>query len=210
MPFLNMQATFDAMGMPEELYAQSDHHYTYYGAYVTYQTIMDYIKEEMGLDLFVLSEDTFEIVPLEQSYLGSRNRAIYGMWDGEEPFYMGVQTDPVPFTRYDNGVEVEATVYGEIYGDTVTYDFYMGGDKAETWIQTDRSDLPNLLIFGDSFTNALETMLYASFNETRSLDLRYYTEQGVLDYIAEYQPDVVLCIRDDHSYLAEVGNGVIQ
>mgnify|MGYP006922434500 CR=1 FL=1 len=44
-------------------------------------------------------------------------------------------------------------------------------------------------MFGDSFTNPLETIWYASFDETRSLDLRYvragYTLTGYYDATPE-------------------------
>ena len=32
---------------------------------------------------------------------------------------------------------------------------------------------------------------------------------AVLDYVAEHRPDVVLCVRDDTSYLSAEGNGRI-
>ena len=64
----------------------------------------------------------------------------------------------------------------------------------------------NSMIFGDSFTNALETLLYASFNETRVLDLRQYDEMSLRDYIGQYRPDVVLCVQNDTFYYLSGGN----
>ena len=90
------------------------------------------------------------------------------------------------------------------------YNIYMGGDIPETVLQTHRPELPNLLIFGDSFTNPLETMLYTGFHETRCLDLRYYQDKSILDYVRTYQPEIVLCVRDDTAYLSTEGNGAIQ
>ena len=81
------------------------------------------------------------------------------------------------------------------------YTLYMGGDVAETIIRTDRPDLPSALIFGESYTNALETVLWTAFDETRSLDLRYYTGSSLEEYLETWQPDVVICLRDDSSYL---------
>ena len=116
----------------------------------------------------------------------------------------------MPFTRTDNGAAVPATLYTlPEEGSVVDYNIYMGGDIAETVLQTDRPELPDLLIFGDSFTNPLETLLYTGFNETRCLDLRYY-QGSLLDYVRTYQPDVVLCVRDDTAYLSPEGNGTIQ
>jgi len=79
----------------------------------------------------------------------------------------------------------------------------MGGDIGETIIQTNRPDLPNILIFGDSFTNALESLLWTNFNETRSLDFRYFTEKTLLEYIDDFHPDIVICMRDEMKYLEE-------
>lgn len=203
--FLDMMPLFEELGMPEDYYAKSDHHYTYAGAFATYQAVMD----TLALDVPVLTEETLDIVALDAPFLGSRNREIYDLWEGEESLYIGVQTDEVPFTRYDNGIEVASTLYTIPTG-TVTYNAYMGGDVAETRITTNRPDLPNVLIFGDSFTNPLETMFYTSFNELRSVDLRYYTQQGILSYIEDYQPDVVICVRDDHSFVLDTGNGAIR
>ena len=158
-----------------------------------------------------MSENEIIFEDLKNPFLGSRNREIYGLWSGNEPLTAGKVVNEIPFTRLDNGVEVPATLYDLPADDAtqVTYDVYMGGDKAETILRTDRPELPNLLIFGDSFTNPLETLFYTGFNETRSLDLRHYTEKGILEYIQEYQPDVVICVRDDTAYLSLEGNGDI-
>ena len=88
-----------------------------------------------------------------------------------------------------------------------TYNLYMGGDFGETVLETNRPELPDALIFGDSFTNALETLLYASFDETRVLDLRHYDEMSLKAYITAHQPDVVLCIQNDTFYYTTSGNG---
>ena len=80
----------------------------------------------------------------------------------------------------------------------------MGGDVAETIIRTERPELPTALIFGESYTNAVETVLWTAFDETHSLDLRYYTYCSLKEYIAAYQPDVVICLRDDTSYLSNL------
>ena len=85
---------------------------------------------------------------------------------------------------------------------------YMGGDFGETILETNRPELPSILIYGDSFTNPVEALLWPNFNETRSLDFRYYTGKTLTEYITEYKPDYVICIRDESTYLNDVGNGV--
>ncbi|MCQ2420183.1 MAG: hypothetical protein MJ118_03520 [Clostridia bacterium] len=67
--------------------------------------------------------------------------------------------------------------------------------------------LPRVLLVGDSFTNAMECLLYRGCSELRSLDFRHYTEKTLSEYIEEYRPDAVIILRDDISSLEETGNG---
>lgn len=82
-----------------------------------------------------------------------------------------------------------------------------GGDIAETVIDTGRDELPSLLIYGDSFTNPVEGLMYYSFDEMRTVDLRHYKDMTLADDIALYQPDVVVGIRDYESLLFTDYNG---
>ena len=209
--FLDMEPVLRAAQTEEQpLYAASDHHFNYYGAYLTYLTVMERITADLDRDLPVLTADTLTFQALENPFLGSRNRKLYGLWPGSEPLTVGVQREPVAFDRTDNGLPVPAQLFWlpATPTETVDYNVYMGGDVAETVLSTHRPELPDLLIFGDSFTNPLETLLYTGFDETRSLDLRY-ADVSLLEYVAEHHPDVVLCIRDDTSYLSTEGNGNI-
>ena len=72
----------------------------------------------------------------------------------------------------------------------------MGGDVAHTMIDTEREELPSILIYGESFTNAIETIMWYSFDEMHSLDMRYYKDMTVDEFIEIVQPDVVVCVRD--------------
>ncbi len=209
-PFYDVHQTYEALGLPERYYAKTDHHYTYEGAFVAYTTLMEKLNTDSPFDLSVLSKEDLEFSSLPNPYLGSSNRKLYGLWgDSREQLEFGTIKNPVPFTRMDNGTLTDAYLYTmpATVEEIVTYDLYMGGDFGETVIQTNRPELPSLLIFGDSFTNPLETLLWASFDETRSLDLRYYTQTSLLAYIEEFKPDVVVCVRDETVYLVTDGNG---
>ena len=207
--FLNMEAAFDADGRPEEYYSTVDHHYNYYGAYASYRAILEALAAD-GWELPVLTEEDIEFRELPNPYLGSRNRKLYNLWENGEKAAILAEV-PVPFTRTDNGQPSEKPLFvvpAEEYMPT-TYNLYMGGDFGETILETNRPELPDVLIFGDSFTNALETLLYASFDETRILDLRHYTEQSLKDYITEHRPDIVLCVMNDTFYYTTTGNGAV-
>ena len=207
--FWDIGAVFDAQGHPDSYYSATDHHFTYEGARTAYRAILERINQDTGLGLDILTDDDLSLTELPNPYLGSQNRKLYGLWEDDERLVIGTPVKEIPFTREDNGVPVASSLFDLPADNTsaVTYNVYMGGDIAETVLDTNRPELPDLLIFGDSFTNPLETLLYASFNVTRCVDLRYYTDMTLADYVARYQPDIVLCIRDNTAYFTADGNG---
>ena len=185
--------------------------YPYVLAHERVEDCIDRIAEYEEDSLPVLTEEDLEFQSLPYPYIGSRNRKLYNLWPNDEQAVIAVQKDPVAFTRWDNGEPSDKPLFVLPASEELptTYNLYMGGDFGETILDTDRPELPNVLVFGDSFTNALETLLYASFNEMHSLDLRYYTEQSLKDYIAAYQPDLVLCVQNDTFYYTEGGNNAV-
>lgn len=206
--FIDMGDVFDDMGHPDNLYFTSDHHYTFDGAMITYQTIMQRINTDYDLTLPVLTSQDITIKVLENPFLGSRMRKIFNMLETTDTLKIGVLNHAIPFTRTNNSTPVDSDVYmlPQNTWDTVNYTVYMDGDIAETIIETNRPDLPNVLIVGDSYTNAVECLLYTSFNEMRSIDLRWYKDKTLEDYIEAYKPDVVILLRDYSLLLSLEGN----
>lgn len=208
--FLDMGPVFDALGHLPEFSSRVDNHYGLLGAYETYRAAAETIRQHYGLTLDVPERDvevTFSALP--NPYMGSRTRKLMGVRGNDEHLLMARFIQPIDFTRWNNGTQVDAAVYAMPADDTtpVLYSFYMGGDIAETRLDTQRPDKPNALIFGDSFTNAVECLAYYSFDELRSLDLRHYKEMKLREYIALYRPEVVICIRDYESLLDRGANG---
>lgn len=212
-PFLDMGQVFDNMGHPDWLYSATDHHYNYYGAFYTYQAIMNTINQERKTPLHILTQSELEFQTLPNPFLGSRNRKNFGQFENTDTLVIGIPKQDIPFRRYIMGNEKAAELYAipKTEDEWVTYDCYNGGNRAECIIETDRPELPTLLLFGDSFTNPLETLLYTGFDQSIYVDLResQYLKQGILAYIEQYQPDYVICVRDSSYYLDFTGNGII-
>ena len=211
--YLDMKTIFDQAGGTQQFYMQTDHHYSLKGAFLVYQSIIKKVAESNGsYSIGKISSENVSFSAVSSVFHGSRSRAIYYLTDLQDDFFTCTLREPVAFSRFDNGQPVDSTVIRlpDDASAPVTYSAYMGGDIAETVIQTNRSELPDILIFGDSYTNAVETFLYASFNEMRSLDLRHYREMALLDYVRLHQPDIVVCLRDDANLLTETGNGAIR
>lgn len=207
---VDMGPIFDSLGHPPEFSSRVDNHYGLLGAYETYRAAVQKLNGDYGLALSFPEEGTdvtFSALP--NPYMGSRTRKLLGLRGDDEKLLTAAFREDIPFTRFDNGEEVAATVYALPATDAepLTYELYMGGDIAETVLRTDRLERPSVLIFGDSFTNPVESLAYYSFDELHSIDLRHYTAQSLSDYIAAYKPDVVLCIRDYQSLLSREYNG---
>lgn len=199
-------------GSPKKMLSYSsavDNHYGLKGAYAAYGALIDRINSETDYDLSYPKEGEITFSEVETPYLGSRQRKLLGLVPWDEKLLKAAFREEIPFTRTDNGVPVEASVYSDaaFENGSVTYSLYMGGDIAETVIETNRPELPSILIYGDSFTNAVEALAYYSFDEMHSVDLRYYDQMSISQYIQKYKPDIVVCIRDYESLLATDGNG---
>lgn len=204
-PFIDMGEILSERGCLQSTSSAIDNHYSLQGAYLTYQSIAEHL-----FPLQMPKEVVF--TDLENPYLGSRERKLFDLWNNDEKLQTASFEQEIPFTRMDSGNIVPSTVYAfpETTTEDVLYSFYMGGDQAETILSTNRPELPKVLIYGDSFTNALECLFYYSCDELRTLDLRYYKDKSLVDYIKEYQPDFVICVRDYESLLSLDGNGKIK
>lgn len=204
---INMYEVFSELGGQDAYYSKVDHHYTFEGARVTYETIMDTINAGRDDPLTVLREEDLIFHELSEPYFGSYNRKIFNLQQVKEPLVWAEPVEPIPFTRYDYGGEVEPTIFTPKEG-YASYASFMNGDIGETVIDTGRDELPSVLIFGDSFTNPVEGLLYYSFNEMRSLDLRYYGGMTLFEYVETYKPDYVIALRDRMQFHQTTGNGV--
>jgi hypothetical protein len=207
-PYINMNLVFHKTPSVEYYY-KTDHHYNFEGAYATYYEIIKNLQQSGAYNIKPpIEKSSMDIVTLPNPFGGSRNRQIYYMFPAQEQIKIAYPKNPIPYEKFTNGKPDNRLYYlGSNESDMINYGVYMGGDWAETVIKTNNSKLPNLLVFGDSFTNAIEPLLYANFNETRILDLRHYNKMSLYEYIDKYSPDVVLMVRDDLNYGSLEGNG---
>lgn len=192
---------------PLRWYSAVDHHYTMRGAYAAYRLVCERLREQ-GVAVEAVSEQTLGFYELEEPFYGTYSRKLYGLSPIVEKLTV-FQTERMPlFERWDNGVSVAPTVFSlPQNGAQPTYEVYMGGDKAETVIRTNRPELPSILIVGDSFTNPVECLAVWDFNEIRSLDYRHYDGMCLTDYLKTYPADVVIVLRDSLNYVGSDGNG---
>ena len=211
-PFINMYEVYSQLEFPQEYYFTTDHHFSLRGAFVAYSTLLNHLNLNTKWSFVDYDVSDFEFQTLGNPFLGSSNRKLYGLWNNSDLLEIAYPRKNISFSRVDNGTPVQANLYLLPSNSTedVTYSVYMGGDIGETIINTDRPEFPNILIYGDSFTNPIETLLWTQANELRCVDFRYYTEKNLSDYILTYHPDIVICVRDETTYLSVVGNGITE
>lgn len=205
-PYIDMNKVYRS-NMQKQYYSKTDHHYNFEGAYTAYQEILKRLIKDGRLQSSINKEE-FDIETLPNPFVGSRNRQIYNLYPTDDKVQLAIPKEKLAYEKYTNGkLDPKFYYYNANSQVPVNYGVYMGGDWAETIIKTSNHNLPKLLIFGDSFTNALEPLLYGHFSETRILDLRHYKDMSLNEYIDKYKPDVVIMVRDDLSYAGLTGNG---
>lgn len=193
---------------PDKYYNSTDHHFNFYGAIKTYEAI---IKEINTDKKFNLSSDNIDLIKLDGAFKGSYSRKLFNLDDFEdEAIIYDVDFD---FTRRDDGEIVDSKLFDlekNLSYDYYYYNIYMGGDVRFTHINTDREELPNILVYGDSFTNPVETLLARNANNLWSIDFRYYKDGPLLDIVKQLNPDYVICIRDNLMYIDFENNGILK
>jgi len=208
--YLDMGSVFDEKCHPEEYYSKIDHHYTISGAYETYFALIQRINSDLSISLKALDGSNSSVSALNNPCSGSRARKIFDLWASDETLSIITPTEDVPFVRYDNGTQVESSVYTLPGDDTSAVSYgsvYMGGDKAITELITNRPNLPTVLVYGDSFTNALESLIWYNCDTMYSIDLRYYNAGTLNEFIEWVKPDIVICVRDYSQLILDTPNG---
>ncbi len=204
---VNMRPVFESLENPKDYYLSIDTHYNFDGALLTYRTLMQKINERLETTMKIYSDDELVFHVSDKELIGAQSRAVCNLQSRKEYIKWAEPAQSVEFTRMDNGAESEPFVYKQGNAQFSAYGDYMSGDMGETIIKTNQTDKPKVLMYGDSFTNPLETLIYASCSEFRSLDFRHYDDMTLYEYIDMYKPDIVIAVRDNISYNMSEGNG---
>ncbi len=172
-------------------YYKTDHHMNIRGAYPVFEYLVDRInKDGYNIKVGKLEE---EYVIISKAINGAFNRKVgQSVKSAEEELNLVYMGDEVKYIRWDEGEINAVPVLGE--GNTYA-SAYMGDDMAETVIDTDNDDAPNILFVGSSYTNILEALSVHKFNKMVSIDYRHNkTGKSIADYVKEYDIDYTIYI----------------
>ncbi len=183
-------------------YYRTDHHWNIYGILKAYDKIYD-----------LISKDYVNISPKQQykkivsfpeiEYLGNNARQTFYPIKGD--LFEVAQFDLASYKLVEDGNEVDfdrtekyiSGNYSKIkYTDH--YNAYYGDVPAGLIEYTfDNVSERNLLLFGSSYSAPLQPLLASHYKQTFCVDLRYYTNFSMSEFISKHDIDDVLIIGDN-------------
>jgi len=193
---------FDITSYEDHLkyFYHTDHHWNIHGILRAYEEIYalleqnftDISEQKVYHDFITFSDIYFQ---------GSESRKSYQPLG--EPFSV-VDYALGPYRVYENGQEI---VYGNsadylrgIYPKDPYYNHYegfYGGDKGLMWFEFPNNPDRNLLVIGNSYDNALLPLIASHYHLTYDVDLRYYPDLKLSEFLEEHPVDDVLVIGEN-------------
>ncbi len=184
-----------------EYYYRTDHHWNVYGMLLAYEQIYDMLSKDYS-DISPMLEYEKIVKFPEIEFLGRMARVTFYPIEGDD-FEVEVIDIP-PFDMIKSGQVIEehprlayfageyskipyTNHFNEFYGkvtDLIEYTFDNDSDR-------------NLLIIGSSFRNALDPLLGSHYHKTFCIDLRYYTDFSLSDFLKEHEVDDILIVGEN-------------
>jgi len=212
---------FWSSGMTQnELFFNTDHHWTIEGAFLGTGLIADYLNEnyDFGIDEDLYTYDNFTKTTYEDFFLGSMGRRVGRIYGGLDDFTLITPSfeNHITLTEISWGNEV---VYEGPFEESVLamdyitdpdksanrYAVYHGDYQELRFVNENASSDKKILLIKDSFGLPVYSFLSLGIQEVRALDMRLFTE-NVADYVAEYQPDLVILMYNADSYVSPMFN----
>ena len=175
----------------EYIYYLTDHHWTTLGAKYAF----DAIAAKMDLRNLAEKYDTYVVSEQFEGTLASKS-GIHNVRDTIE--IRVPKTDIEYYVYYADSGESAGSMYQRSYLDTKDqYAVFFGGNHALVQIRTTADTGRRLLVFKDSYANAVMQFLYPYFDEIIMVDPRYYydslkpvmNQYGVTDVLYLYNAD---------------------
>lgn len=130
---------------------------------------------------------------------GSKSKKLAGIKILKETICV-YEFDYPDYKIYNGNIELEQ--YGSSLDelkkqDEISYPGIYGGDYAELIFKNlDNNNDKKLLVYSNSYSNAINKLLAANYQETYIIDGRYYKESNMIDYINKHEIDDVLILAN--------------
>ena len=182
----------------------ADHHWNYKGSYKAYCDIIDMMFGPDEPKIEPIETVEFKDIPFNGSFHeklnyshAKENFTVYRFPDFV-PYEATINGSPAKtygnYERYFNGKYSRITVYNH-------YNAFYGGDRSELILKTNRPEKKTLLMFSNSYADAVKLLLLQHYDAVYAIDPRFYElEQGkkfnAQKYIQQNEIDDVLILGD--------------
>ena len=186
-------------------FTSTDHHWNYRGSYQAYLDIIHMIFGEdiedyyipTGTRVFPFVYNGSHAKSLKQP-ISTEPFTVY-TFDGFPCYTCKINGKKSTYGRYESYMNGHYSTY--IYD--AHYALFYGGDKAViTFTNESAADAPDLLIIGNSFTNAVQTLLAKHYHTIVSIDPRHINQNtfSLSEFVEEYGIDQILLLSDIKLY----------
>lgn len=185
-----------------EYFYRTDHHWNTRGMLLGYEKIYTMLAQNYPAIGPILPHDTLYAFP-DIEFHGRWSRAVFYKTRPGDPFEVAL-IDLPPYKIYDlNGIEIDYTKKEEyLAGDYSTAPFvdhyieYNGEDVDFLEYVFENGAERNLLIIGDSFTNAIEPLLASHYHHTYAVDIRHWPDYyfSLSEFLSRYEVDDILIL----------------
>lgn len=196
----------DYYGKYKKYFYKTDHHWNYQGSYEGYKIIAHLMQKE---SLSYQEEVCFNSL----KFIGTKGKKVGDFFN-----YDNFCSYKFNLLEYDTYINKELKTYGNMESyykgnyfhekGINHYAKFYGDDYGEV-IYNFHNNKENLLIFSNSYSNAVNELIASSFNKTYIIDLRAYEEDldkeyNLDSYIKENDIEKILFLGDINFYSSDV------
>lgn len=206
---LDLREDYWSKGLNQnQLFFNTDHHWTINGAFNGYQEIVGILNKDYGfhIDKKYADLNNFDQKVYKNYYIGSMGRRVGESYGGIDDFTLITPKFDTDYTVYERdyggekvfkGTFREAVLNNSYIAegtppDTNRYAVYHG-DNAELEFINNKVKKGKILMVKDSFGLPIYSFLSTGVHEVRALDVRLF-RKSVAEYAETYRPDVVMIL----------------
>lgn len=215
-PYLDMRKELVEQGISyEEMFYKTDHHWTTESAFYAFTILTDYMESEWGYEIAdeITDRASYEEEFYRQCLLGSHGRRCGKYYGGLDDFKVIaptyetnistciVDTGEVREGDFRESLLVQERLLEENLFEASQYHTYIGDEYGLVIHKNADADVrEKVLIVRDSYVLPMQAFLSQTIEELHVVDLRYYTEMSLYEYIEQINPDKVIMIYNPYMY----------
>lgn len=215
-PYIDMRKELTEQGISyEEMFYYTDHHWTTESAFLAFTTLAGYMESEWNLEIRdeITDRGSYAEDVYSQCLLGSHGRRCGKYYGGLDDFkvitpmcetnistYIA-DTDELREGDFKESLLAEERLAEENMFEASQYHTYIGDEYGLVIHKNETADVKEkILIVRDSYVLPMQAFLSQAVEELHVVDLRYYSEMSLYEYIEEINPDRVIMIYNPYMY----------